>query len=108
MQPCGKYYWERELTGAAQSALDAINTIWPSNADGDYCMPNVTMTAEEGNEYSRIMGDVDTYASEMTTKFIIGAESLDKYDEFVRTLKNMGAEKAIALWQAALDRYYSR
>jgi putative aldouronate transport system substrate-binding protein len=108
LQPCGKYYWERELTGAAQSALDAINTIWPGNADGDYCMPNVTMTAEEGIEYSRIMGDVDTYAAEMTTKFIIGAESLDKYDDFVSTLKSMGAEKAVALWQAALDRYYLR
>lgn len=71
-QPCGKYYWERELTGAAQSALDAINTIWPGNADGDYCLPNMSMTAEEGSEFSRIMGDVDTYALEMTTKFITG------------------------------------
>jgi putative aldouronate transport system substrate-binding protein len=108
LQPCGKYYWERELTGAASSALDAINTIWPSNADGDYCMPYATMTDEEGNEFSRIMGDVDTYAGEMTVKFIIGAEPLDKYDDFVRTLKSMGAENAVALKQAALDRYYSR
>jgi putative aldouronate transport system substrate-binding protein len=107
-QPCGKYYWGRELTGAAQSAVDAISTIWPSNADGDYVMPNVIMNADEGSEYSRIMGDVDTYAGEMTTKFIIGAEPLTKYDEFVGTLKAMGAERAVALWQAALDRYYSR
>ncbi|MDR3174881.1 MAG: extracellular solute-binding protein [Treponema sp.] len=108
LQPCGKYYWERELTGAAPSALDAISTIWPSNADGDYCMPYATMTDEEGNEFSRIMGDVDTYAREMTVKFIIGAEPLDKYDDFVRTLKSMGAENAVALKQAALDRYYTR
>jgi putative aldouronate transport system substrate-binding protein len=108
MQPCGKYYWERELAGAAKSALDAINTIWPGNADGDYCMPNTTMTAEEGSTFSRIMGDVNTYALEMTTRFIIGTEPISRYDEFVNTLKRMGAEDAIAIKQAALDRYYAR
>ncbi|MDR0710389.1 MAG: extracellular solute-binding protein [Spirochaetaceae bacterium] len=107
-QPCGKYYWERELAGAAQSSLDAINTVWPSNADGAYMMPNITMTAEESGEFSRIMGDVDTYAMEMTTKFIIGSEPLSRYDEFTGTIRSMGAENAVAIMQTALDRYYRR
>jgi putative aldouronate transport system substrate-binding protein len=104
----GKYYWERELVGLPQTSLDAITTVWPSNADGDWEMPQITRTAEEGNRFARIMGDVDTYALEMSTKFIIGAEPLGNYDAFVAALKQMGAEEAVAIQQAALDRYYSR
>lgn len=104
----GKYYWERELAGLPQKGLDAINTIWPDSADGAYVMPPVTMTAEEGTAFSRIMGDVDTYAVEMTTKFILGAEPLENFDQFVATLKAMGAEDAVAIQQAALERYLAR
>ena len=44
----------------------------------------------------------------MTTKFILGTESLDGYDGFVETMKAMGVEDAIALYQAALDRWSAR
>ena len=104
----GIYQWDRELQGVSEKALDAINDIWPSNADGDYVMPNVSLTNEEGNQFSTIMGDLDTYVSEMTTKFILGDEPLDNYDAFVETMKSMGVEDAIALYQAALDRWNAR
>jgi len=107
--PGGKYYWERELVGLEDDALEAINVIWAESSDAEWVMPSdVSMTAEEGSEFSRIMGDIDTYATEMTTKFIIGAESLDKFDEYVETIKSMGLDGAIAVRQAALDRYSAR
>jgi len=107
--PGGKYYWERELVGLEDDALEAINVIWEESSDAEWVMPSdVSMTAEEGSEFSRIMGDIDTYATEMTTKFIIGAESLDKFDEYVETIKSMGLDGAIAVRQAALDRYNAR
>lgn len=104
----GIYQWDRELQGVSDKALEAINEIWPSNADGDYMLPNVSLTTEEGNQFSTIMGDLETYVSEMTTKFILGTESLDGYDGFVETMKAMGVEDAIALYQAALDRWNAR
>ena len=96
------------MQGVSDKALEAINEIWPSNADGDYMLPNVSLTTEEGNQFSTIMGDLETYVSEMTTKFILGTESLDGYDGFVETMKAMGVEDAIALYQAALDRWSAR
>lgn len=104
----GMYRWSRELQFAGPKAVDAIDNVWVQHSDGAWYMPNITMTTEEGNEFSRIMGDVDTYASEMTTKFILGQESLDNYDSFVETLRGMGAESALALQQAALDRFNAR
>lgn len=104
----GMYIWDRELQTAGEKALSAINDVWVSNADGDYMMPNITMTSEEANQYSTKMGDIATYVEEMTTKFILGTEPLDNWDNFTSTLQGMGVEDVIALQQAALDRFNDR
>ena len=44
----------------------------------------------------------------MTVKFITGNESLDNYDTMVNTIKSMGIDNAIAVYQAALDRFNKR
>ncbi len=106
----GMYIWDRELQTADDKALAAINEIWPSNIDESniYMMPNITMTSDEANRYATIMGDVNTYVGEMTTKFILGSESLDGWDKYVENVKGMSIEEAISLKQAALDRFYQR
>lgn len=71
-------------------------------------MPATSMTSEETEEYNYLMGDIKTYADEMHLKFILGTESLDKLPEFVETLKEMGIEDAIAIQQAAYDRFMNR
>lgn len=104
----GMYRWSRELQTAGPKAIDAIENVWVSNSDGAYFMPNITLTSEEGTEFARLMGDIDTYVSEMTTKFILGTESLDNWDNFIATLESMDIQKAIELEQAALDRFNDR
>lgn len=106
----GMYIWDRELQTADDKALDAINNVWPSNIDYDaiYMMPNITMTSDEANRYATIMGDVNTYVSEMTTKFILGSEDLAGWDAYVEAVKGMGIEEAVSLQQAALDRFFAR
>lgn len=54
------------------------------------------------------MNDIDTYKNEMIVKFIMGAESLDKFDEYVATLKSMGIDEAIQMQQSGLERYNDR
>jgi len=68
----------------------------------------VTLTAEEISAASAILNDINTYADEMTVKFITGEESLDKYDEFLSMIKQMRLEEALELYQAAFDRYLTR
>jgi putative aldouronate transport system substrate-binding protein len=54
------------------------------------------------------MNDVKTYYDEMLNKFIMGVEPIDQFENFVETIKGMGIEEAVAIQQAALDRYNSR
>lgn len=86
---------------------DAIET-WGSQ-DASWVMPdNISHTTEEERELANIMVNIETYRDEMTLKFIMGQEPLDKFDEFVQTIKSMNIDRAIEIKQAALDRYNNR
>jgi putative aldouronate transport system substrate-binding protein len=81
--------------------------VW-SEAGADYVMPPVSMTAEESTRFAEIMNEVKTYVDQMTLKFITGQEPLSNFDSFVSQVKKMNIDEAIAIQQAALDRYISR
>jgi putative aldouronate transport system substrate-binding protein len=97
-------YYEQYASSEAQK--EAIAN-W-AKAKNDIAMPTVTLTAEESETLARIMSDVNTYADEMVIKMIMGAEPIDKFDQFVNTLIQFGVEDAVAVQQAALDRYNNR
>lgn len=88
----------------SQKSTDA-NHMWTASA-APYNMPVVNLTIEESTNYANIMSTVDTYVSEMVAQFILGYESLDNFDAFVQTQKDMGIEQAIAIYQTAYDRKY--
>jgi putative aldouronate transport system substrate-binding protein len=70
--------------------------------------PPVTLTTLEASDYARIMIDINTYVDEMKAKFILGTEPLANLDKFQATIHSMGIDVALAIRQAALDRYYRR
>ncbi|MHA6483128.1 extracellular solute-binding protein [Paenibacillus sp. strain BS8-2] len=70
--------------------------------------PLTTLTAEEGRQKASIMTDLNVYHEEMLLKFIMGTEPLEKFDEYVETLKAMGIEDVIKLEQTALERFLKR
>lgn len=103
-----EYHWERELAGLSKDCLEA-QKFWGQNNDGSYTISSaVTLTNDEGTEYSQIMGDINTFVSEMNIKFILGQEPISKYDDFVNKIKSMNIDRAIKLKQVALDRYNNR
>ncbi|MNI80736.1 hypothetical protein D3C73_1372900 [compost metagenome] len=57
---------------------------------------------------AKITNEVNTYGDEMLLKFIMGAEPMENFDKYVEQMKKLGIEKAIAMQQAALDRYNKR
>ncbi|CAM4137840.1 extracellular solute-binding protein [Paenibacillus alkaliterrae] len=79
-----------------------------SQAKNEIVLPPITLTAEESKRMASIMGDANTYAEEMMLKFIMGAESLDKFDDFVATMKSFGIDEAVKIQQTAMDRYFAR
>lgn len=98
--------WTRDIDPAiyGQRAIDAT-AVWHNSADNAYMLPPTTLTAEEGAEFSTLMGDIDTYVNEMVLKFITGAESFDKYEQFTKQINSMNIKRATELQQSALDRY---
>ncbi len=68
----------------------------------------VTPTVEESKELVNIEADIKTYVEEMFHKFVMGSVSLDDFDDYVKSIKNMGIDRAIELKQAGLNRYLAR
>ena len=71
-------------------------------------LPALTPTVEESQELARIMNEVNTYVDEMVTKFILGTESMNNFDNFIATIRRMNIDRAIAIQNAAWDRFNRR
>lgn len=71
-------------------------------------LPLVSATKEESEQLAKIMAEVRSFSDEMYTRFILGEEPIENYDQFVSQLKMMNIEKAIQLQQAAVERYNKR
>ena len=82
---------------------------WIKNSvAGEHHWPCVCATAEEGVELANLENSVITYAEEMYLNFIIGAEPLDKFDEYVKNINEMGLERIIEIRTQGLERYNNR
>lgn len=91
----------------AQASLDSI-TMWARDNDRANMLPPSSIPLEYTSEYNGIMSEVNTYRDQMVLKFILGVEPLEKFDEYVETLKSLGIERAIEIQQIALDMYNNR
>jgi putative aldouronate transport system substrate-binding protein len=76
----------------------------------EYLLPPITPTLEESRELASIMNDINSYADEMMTKFILGTETLNdtSWNNFVSTIRRMGIDRALVIQNTALDRYKKR
>lgn len=70
--------------------------------------PAVIATPEESERLTSLTADLNTYSNEMVQKFIMGEETLDKFDEFVATMKAMGADEVLQIKQTQYDRYMGK
>lgn len=76
--------------------------------DSMHKLPPFQLNADNLDRRTKIMTEISTYADEMVLKFIIGAESLDNFDQFTSTIKSMGIDEAIELTQSAYDQYMTK
>lgn len=93
-----------------EEAIEAMY-IWEDSSTGNGELPEVfmSMPVDESAEYSAIIGDIKTYASECTVKFITGEMSVEAdWDSFVATIKGMNIDRAIEIQQNSYDRYLAR
>jgi putative aldouronate transport system substrate-binding protein len=84
-----------------------IQTNWKTGTR-DIILPPITLSPDEVTRYSNIMSDIRTYVDEMTVRLIVGQAPLARYDEFVQNIRNMNIDRAVEIYQTAVDRYNAR
>lgn len=88
--------------------IDAIE-LWSISDASKYQYPAANVAEEDSAEYSKIMGDVSTFISEMTIKYINGEADLDNFEtEYLAVLKEMGMDRVIEMKQDAYDQYNNK
>ena len=91
------------VTRTYEEQNDAIRT-WSQTNMKAHKLPYLDLTAQEAEEVASINTDIATFKDEMFYGFIYGTESLDDYDVFVKRIKELGAERAIEIYQNAIER----
>lgn len=100
--------FEKYLNTGDMRTGDADPKLAWSKQDMSMLMMQTTPTSEEDARFKEIMSQVTSHVNTMHIKFIIGEEPLNKYDDYIATLKKMGIEEAVKIQQAALDRFNAR
>lgn len=88
---------------------DEAIKIWEQTDAVKHVMPLfITPTVEESKEVAKINTAIASYKEEMFVKFVMGKEPIDKFDEYVKRIKDMGSDKVVKIYQDAFDRYNKR
>ncbi|MDP4181019.1 MAG: extracellular solute-binding protein [Bacillota bacterium] len=82
--------------------------LWAKNDQKKYRMLPITPNVDESSELSTIVNNVNSYVDEMTIRFITGQDPISKFDDYVAQLKKLKIDRALEIYQAALDRYNKR
>ncbi len=82
--------------------------LWSDHGMDGRRLPNITPTSDESAELATIMNDIQTYRNEMTLAFILGNEPLENFDAFREQIEKYDIARAIAIQEAAIERYNNR
>lgn len=67
--------------------------------------PVLFLTTEEQAEVTTMTSTLNTYVRQMEAKFVTGAEPLTNWDSYVDTIKKMGGDRMVEIYQAGYDRW---
>ncbi len=94
---------------SAVPAAAAAPEIYSSKGEIDQTMRLVSHTLEESDELAVIQTELNTYTTECIAKFILGTMDVEtQWDEYIENLSKYGIEDAIAIKQAAYERYVAK
>lgn len=105
MVPCAADYTVYNIASLTTWA-DFVDA-W-SKADNAWRMPDVSLTAEEQEDYAAASADVDTYLDETLIKFVIGELDVDDdavWEEYISSMESLGVNTMIEIYEAAYARY---
>ena len=92
-----------------EGSLDTERFRMPLTDCGVLLLPSFKWTVEESETISFILPDCSTYFTSCAVDFITGVSDIEaEWDEYVDTMKSMGIEEGIAIYQEAYDNYMAK
>jgi putative aldouronate transport system substrate-binding protein len=75
-----------------------------------YLLPAVTPTQAESQEYASIMQEINTFVDEQTARWLLGTDPITDatWNAYINRINSMNIARAIAIQNAALQRFNSR
>ena len=78
---------------------------WGAITAGGMGASPIKLTSEETEEIQNLQSDLSTYIDENLAKFVIGAQSMDGYDDFVQTMyDSYSLGRILEIYQGAYER----
>jgi putative aldouronate transport system substrate-binding protein len=71
----------------------------------EWKIQSLPFTDEESRNIRAKMADISTYVDEMINRFIMGREPLSEFDKYVATVKSMGIDDVLKIYNDAYKRY---
>lgn len=105
--PCLQSLDVTNITRAYPQQTEAVKS-WKKSDAVKHKIPMVNFTQEENDELGTILTDLNTYQNETMFGFIMGTNDIANWDEYLKQMDNVGAKKAVKIYQKAVDRYNKR
>ena len=97
--------------GNAQArAISFVEKVWPYVRNSSDVFPTnfLKFTEDEQFVIDQYWSEIKTYYNEMQAKFITGTVDIETgWDEYLKTLDDMGIAEVLKVYQAAYDRWLS-
>ena len=87
----------------------AMHQVWiVDDYKGEHDFPSVTYTDEQTEQLGQYTNDVMTYLNENYMAFIDGSKPMSEWDDYTRTLDELGLGKCREIYQEAYEEYLLR
>ncbi len=100
------------LNDSGSIALDAIDfwtKIDEEHFDKTGCLPvGVRLSTDQSEEVGKYRADLITYVAETFASFVDGSAPLSEWDNYQKTLDQLGRNEVLAVYQEAYEDYLAR
>ena len=84
--------------------------MWNDESDSQKTLiPPITLSQDESKRFATLNSEVDTFVKEQRARFFTMEGDISaEWDSYIKTLKGLGIEEMISIYQKALERYNAR
>ena len=77
---------------------------WSDTDAPENCLPSaLNINPEKSSDVAKKMNEITTYENSMMVKMIMGLEPIEKFDEYVAQIQELGIDEVLTVYQDAYD-----